>query len=180
MYHCPGYSYVDGNGLVQSAAYVSDPVNGFRVAATNLPVGPAVPTDEKVLAIALDSPTPAVSAVPAVPVSPSADAVAVPIVPQPSVVIQSAVSRLAIKQDGPAPVVEQVVEQPAENPVATEILSAEQQATSEVRLVETPAAPNIVSETTIQQLVTPVQDTPEVQAAKAAHLAAVEETKVST
>jgi hypothetical protein len=38
-----GYSYVDGHGLVQSASYVSDPVNGFRVAATNLPVGPSAP-----------------------------------------------------------------------------------------------------------------------------------------
>ncbi|PSN29321.1 hypothetical protein C0J52_27762 [Blattella germanica] len=38
-----GYSYVDGHGLVQSASYVSDPVHGFRVAATNLPFGPAAP-----------------------------------------------------------------------------------------------------------------------------------------
>ncbi|CAB3377837.1 Hypothetical predicted protein [Cloeon dipterum] len=36
-----GYSYVDANGLVQSVSYVADPINGFRVAATNLPVGPA-------------------------------------------------------------------------------------------------------------------------------------------
>jgi len=35
------YNYIDGNGLVQSVNYVADPVNGFRVAATNLPVGPA-------------------------------------------------------------------------------------------------------------------------------------------
>jgi len=35
------YSYLDANGLVQNVQYVSDPVNGFRVAATNLPVGPA-------------------------------------------------------------------------------------------------------------------------------------------
>ncbi|XP_015372426.1 PREDICTED: cuticle protein 19.8-like [Diuraphis noxia] len=32
-----GYSYVDANGIVQSLAYVSDPVNGFRVSGTNLP-----------------------------------------------------------------------------------------------------------------------------------------------
>jgi hypothetical protein len=32
-----GYSYIDSYGIVQSASYVSDPVNGFRVAATNLP-----------------------------------------------------------------------------------------------------------------------------------------------
>lgn len=32
-----GYSYVDANGLVQQYQYVSDPINGFRVAGTNLP-----------------------------------------------------------------------------------------------------------------------------------------------
>ncbi|BES96925.1 structural constituent of cuticle [Nesidiocoris tenuis] len=47
-----GYSYIDANGLVQSAAYVSDPVNGFRVAATNLPAGPAVPAAPAVVAAA--------------------------------------------------------------------------------------------------------------------------------
>ena len=34
------YSYVDANGLLQTANYISDPVNGFRVAATNIPVAP--------------------------------------------------------------------------------------------------------------------------------------------
>lgn len=33
-----GYSYIDANGVLQTVHYVSDPVNGFRVAATNLPV----------------------------------------------------------------------------------------------------------------------------------------------
>jgi len=37
------YSYVDANGLVQQVQYVADPVNGFRVAATNLPVAPVAP-----------------------------------------------------------------------------------------------------------------------------------------
>lgn len=36
-----GYSYVDGHGHVQSVKYVADPVHGFQVAGTNLPVGPA-------------------------------------------------------------------------------------------------------------------------------------------
>jgi hypothetical protein len=36
-----GYSYVDANGIVQNVNYIADPVNGFRVAATNLPVGPS-------------------------------------------------------------------------------------------------------------------------------------------
>merc|ERR1712117_512220 len=35
------YSYVDANGIVQTVNYLSDAL-GFRVAATNLPVGPAV------------------------------------------------------------------------------------------------------------------------------------------
>lgn len=30
-------SFLDSNGILQSVHYVSDPVNGFRVAATNLP-----------------------------------------------------------------------------------------------------------------------------------------------
>merc|ERR1712027_15468 len=34
------YSYVDANGLVQTVNYISDAM-GFRVAASNLPVGPA-------------------------------------------------------------------------------------------------------------------------------------------
>lgn len=35
------YSYVDANGVLQSVQYISDAL-GFRVAATNLPVAPAV------------------------------------------------------------------------------------------------------------------------------------------
>merc|ERR1712123_35468 len=48
------YQYVDANGLLQTAQYVSDPVNGFRVSATNLPVAPAVP----VVAPVFDLPLP--------------------------------------------------------------------------------------------------------------------------
>lgn len=43
------YSYVDGNGIVQSTSYVADDVNGFRVAATNIPVGPNTPVIHNVL-----------------------------------------------------------------------------------------------------------------------------------
>jgi len=35
------YQYIDANGLLQTVNYVADPVHGFRVAGTNLPVGPA-------------------------------------------------------------------------------------------------------------------------------------------
>ncbi|XP_069679342.1 cuticle protein 6-like [Periplaneta americana] len=38
-----GYSYVDSNGIVQSAAYTADAANGFKVSATNLPVAPKAP-----------------------------------------------------------------------------------------------------------------------------------------
>ncbi|XP_046383580.1 atherin-like [Ischnura elegans] len=43
-----GYSYVDAEGKVQSVNYVSDPIHGFRVAATNLPVAPQSPVLETV------------------------------------------------------------------------------------------------------------------------------------
>ncbi|GJQ71824.1 hypothetical protein Trydic_g11506 [Trypoxylus dichotomus] len=33
-----GYSYIDANGVLKTVHYVADAVNGFRVAATNLPV----------------------------------------------------------------------------------------------------------------------------------------------
>lgn len=37
------YSYVDPAGKLQSVEYTSDAVNGFRVAASSLPVAPALP-----------------------------------------------------------------------------------------------------------------------------------------
>lgn len=33
-----GYSYIDSNGILQTVHYTADPVNGFRVSATNIPV----------------------------------------------------------------------------------------------------------------------------------------------
>merc|ERR1712054_264501 len=32
------YQYVDANGILQTVNYIADPVNGFRVAGTNIPV----------------------------------------------------------------------------------------------------------------------------------------------
>ncbi len=32
------YSYVDANGVIQQVNYVADPVLGFQVEATNLPI----------------------------------------------------------------------------------------------------------------------------------------------
>merc|ERR1712106_238641 len=37
------YQYVDANGLLQTVNYIADPVNGFQVAGTNIPVAPAAP-----------------------------------------------------------------------------------------------------------------------------------------
>ena len=42
------YQYVDANGLLQTVNYVADPVNGFRVAGTNLPVAPGAPAAPEV------------------------------------------------------------------------------------------------------------------------------------
>merc|ERR1712018_474886 len=36
------YQYVDANGVLQTVNYISDDVNGFRVAGTNIPAAPAV------------------------------------------------------------------------------------------------------------------------------------------
>merc|ERR1711892_559663 len=36
------YQYVDASGLLQTVNYIADPVNGFRVAGTNIPVAPSV------------------------------------------------------------------------------------------------------------------------------------------
>merc|ERR1719239_934147 len=36
--HSFGYQYVDANNILQTVNYVADDVNGFRVAATNIPV----------------------------------------------------------------------------------------------------------------------------------------------
>ncbi|XP_063916384.1 cuticle protein 6-like [Zophobas morio] len=41
-----GYTYVDAEGKLQSVQYTSDSANGFRVAATNLPVAPPAPKVE--------------------------------------------------------------------------------------------------------------------------------------
>jgi len=37
------YQYVDANGILQTVNYIADPVNGFRVSGTNIPVAPSVP-----------------------------------------------------------------------------------------------------------------------------------------
>ena len=52
------YQYIDANGLLQTVNYVADPVNGFQVAGTNLPVGPAAPEVAPLAAPVFDLPLP--------------------------------------------------------------------------------------------------------------------------
>jgi hypothetical protein len=92
------YSYIDSNGIIQSVSYVSDPVNGFRVAATNLPSIVATPvTDTPEVAaakvahsVAFNEAAAAAAASPDVPeavvpeVSASLVVAAAPAVPDPS------------------------------------------------------------------------------------------------
>merc|ERR1712200_35006 len=75
------YQYVDANGVLQTTHYISDPVNGFRVAATNLPV--AVSTAPEVDAVAGTLPvaeTPEVAAARAAHLAAHADAKAAVVV----------------------------------------------------------------------------------------------------
>lgn len=179
-----GYSYVDGNGLVQSAAYVSDPVNGFRVAATNLPSGPAVPAGDVVLAAAPQAVVAPVvaqvapSAILATPgiVGPSAIVQTGPAIVGPvagGVTIQGAVegdSQVVVaeaKSAEPAPVSE-ASEAPSSTP-APEVAPASEAIAEDSAAVEAAPAPAPVNP------YLPVQDTPEVLAARAQHLAAVQE-----
>merc|ERR1712121_355041 len=52
------YQYIDANGLLQTVNYIADPVNGFRVAGTNLPVAPAAVAAEPLAAPVFDLPLP--------------------------------------------------------------------------------------------------------------------------
>merc|ERR1711892_1442849 len=52
------YQYIDANGLLQTVNYIADPVNGFRVAGTNLPVAPVVGAVEPLVAPVFALPLP--------------------------------------------------------------------------------------------------------------------------
>merc|ERR1711931_433557 len=52
------YQYIDANGLLQTVNYIADPVNGFRVVGTNLPVAAAAPAVEPLAAPVFDLPLP--------------------------------------------------------------------------------------------------------------------------
>ena len=85
------YSYVDANGVVQQVAYTADAVNGFRVAATNLPVAPAAaPAPIAVAGPAPVQDTPEVSAAKAEHARAHAEAAARAAAASPAVVIAPA------------------------------------------------------------------------------------------
>lgn len=52
------YQYIDANGLLQTVNYIADPVNGFRVAGTNLPVAPVAAAVAPLAAPVFDLPLP--------------------------------------------------------------------------------------------------------------------------
>jgi len=52
------YQYIDANGLLQTVNYIADPVNGFRVAGTNLPVAAVAPAVTPLAAPVFDLPLP--------------------------------------------------------------------------------------------------------------------------
>jgi len=52
------YQYIDANGLLQTVNYIADPVNGFRVAGTNLPVAAVAPEVTPLVAPVFDLPLP--------------------------------------------------------------------------------------------------------------------------
>merc|ERR1711862_3623 len=58
------YQYVDANGILQTVNYIADPVNGFRVAGTNIPVAPAAPNVALPVAPELPVAAPLVAPVP--------------------------------------------------------------------------------------------------------------------
>merc|ERR1711937_720301 len=60
------YQYVDANGILQTVNYIADPVNGFRVAGTNIPVAPAAPNVALPVAPELPAVKPLVAPVPVV------------------------------------------------------------------------------------------------------------------
>merc|ERR1712156_1091397 len=135
------YSYVDANGIVQTTNYIADDL-GFRVSATNLPVAPGTP---KVVAPV---------AAPVVSVTPTTPVVA------PATYTVPVAAHTPVTYAAPAPVVAPIT-YAAAAPIVTHA--------APVHHYTLPVAPTFDGKAP-----EPVQDTPEVAAAKAAHIALVE------
>merc|ERR1711868_265230 len=119
------FQYIDANGLLQTVNYVADPVNGFQVAGTNLPVGPAAPEVAPLVAPVFDGVAPEpVQDTPEVAEAKAAHAIALEAAAAAAPVaaglpLTYATALPAAAAVAHAPVVKSVVEKPAE--VATEI-----------------------------------------------------------
>merc|ERR1712156_1209245 len=135
------YSYVDANGIVQTTNYIADDL-GFRVSATNLPVAPGTP--EVVAPIA----APVVSVPHTTPVV------------APATYTVPVAAHTPVTYAAPTPVVAPVT-YAAAAPIVTHA--------APVHHYTLPVAPTFDGKAP-----EPVQDTPEVAAAKAAHIAKVE------
>merc|ERR1712109_153289 len=185
------YSYVDANGIVQTTNYIADDL-GFRVSATNLPVGPGTPkvvatpvvsvaaTTDVVAPATYTVPvaahTPVTYAAPAPVVAPITYAAAAPIVTHAAPVHHYTLP-VAPTFDGKAPEpVQDTPEVAAAKAAHIALVKANQLPVhtytlpvAPVHEYELPVAPVFDGEAP-----EPVQDTPEVAAAKAAHIALVE------
>ncbi|KAJ8961062.1 hypothetical protein NQ314_005992 [Rhamnusium bicolor] len=146
-----GYSYIDSNGHLQTVQYTADAVNGFRVAATNLPRDLPDVAYAKAKHIAdyeaVKSEHAQLAALRAVPYS---NPIAVPI---------HDVSAIPFHQQVPQPVTD-----------LPEVVLARNQHLAALEAAYANANAPVIPQ--------PVQDLPEVVKARAEHLAAVEETKV--
>jgi len=163
------YSYVDPNGVLQQYKYVSDE-NGYRVSGTNLPVAPAVPA---VPAVPVEDSIVAVKSTPAHFETPAPVAVAAPVyqseIPQqvqdtPEVAAAKVAHQIAYEEAKKAADASPAEEEPSSDAVV--------QDSAATAAAAAPAAPVFQAE-----LPQPVQDTPEVAAAKVAHQIAFEEAK---
>merc|ERR1712156_565747 len=165
------YSYVDANGIVQTTNYIADDL-GFRVSATNLPVAPGTYT------VPVAAHTPVTYAAPAPVVAPVTYAAAAPIVTHAAPVHHYTLP-VAPTFDGKAP--EPVQDTPEVAAAkAAHIAKVEGNVLpAEHVFYDLPVAPVHEYELPVAPVYDgkapePVQDTPEVAAAKAAHIALVE------
>merc|ERR1712241_619226 len=139
------YSYVDANGIVQTTNYIADDL-GFRVSATNLPVAPGTPE--------VVAPVAAPSLTGSFPVAATTPIVA------PATYTVPVAAHTPVTYAAPAPVVAPVT-YAAAAPIVTHA--------APVHHYTLPVAPTFDGKAP-----EPIQDTPEVAAAKAAHIAKVE------
>merc|ERR1712156_925415 len=169
------YSYVDANGIVQTTNYIADDL-GFRVSATNLPVAPGTPNAVAPIAVPVAAPPPVTYAAPAPVVAPVTYAAAAPIVTHAAPVHHYTLP-VAPTFDGKAPEpVQDTPEVAAAKAAHIALVEANQLPVhtytlpvAPVHEYELPVAPVFDGEAP-----EPVEDTPEVAAAKAAHIAKVE------